>query len=461
VVARAQPRNPVGWLLLAAALGLALSSAAGEYEVLIYRQGHAALPFGPAAVLLNLLWSPGIVTFGLIVLLFPDGRLTRGWRRFMWAYLAVGALAHPGVSRSVLGRRHGRQMSSTAVDVGPLTTPPARATLRAMVWRIHFTAGDLQRIQVSPTLGPLAETVMAMSLLRCPMQPSGLYNKWRGQVKAKVTPQMAALANLIPVGSKGVDLCTLTGPAPTIEQGLKALMEMPRDHYLVEAEYVAMNHKLPETAWAVADADGSARYELAQAARAAHRVLVAPYWRRIEACLHAEQVARSRVLALGGPDRLLASIQSELIRWQPPVLEVHMCGDLDIDLEGRGLTLVPSVFVGGFPTLHQNPNDETAAPVLVLPTADERVRHGHLWDSPKDRTVALAALVGRNRAAVLSAIADGGTTTEVASRVGISLAAASQHASVLRSAGLIITRRQGSSVLHVLTPLGAELLQAG
>jgi hypothetical protein len=97
VVARAQPRNPVGWLLLAAALGLALSSAAGEYEVLIYRQGHAALPFGPAAVLLNLLWSPGIVTFAPTVLLFPDGRLTRGWRRFMWAYLAVGACWPAGI----------------------------------------------------------------------------------------------------------------------------------------------------------------------------------------------------------------------------------------------------------------------------------------------------------------------------------------------------------------------------
>ncbi|MGH3258056.1 MAG: ArsR/SmtB family transcription factor [Streptosporangiaceae bacterium] len=330
-----------------------------------------------------------------------------------------------------------------------------------MVWRIHFTAGDLQRIQVSPTLGPLAETVMAMSLLRCPIAPSGLYSRWRSQVKGRVTPQMTALANLMPVGSKGVDLCTLTGPAPTFEQGLQALMAMPADHYLVEVEYVAMHHKLPEAAWAVAETAGQARFELAQAARAAHRALVAPYWRRIQACLHAEQVARSRVLALGGPERLLASIQGELIRWRPPVLEVHMCGDVDLHLEGRGLVLVPSVFVGAVPSLHQNPNDVMAAPVLVLPVADERVRNGHLWDGPKDRTIALAALVGRNRAAVLSAIAEGGTTTEVASRVGISLAAASQHASVLRSAGLIITRRQGSSVLHVLTPLGAELLQAG
>ena len=91
VVARAQPRNLVGWLLLGAALALALSTAGGEYAVLIYRQGHRSLPFGPAAVLLDLLWSPAIVSLGLIVLLFPDGGLTRGWRRLMWAYLAVGA----------------------------------------------------------------------------------------------------------------------------------------------------------------------------------------------------------------------------------------------------------------------------------------------------------------------------------------------------------------------------------
>lgn len=64
-------------------------------------------------------------------------------------------------------------------------------------------------------------------------------------------------------------------------------------------------------------------------------------------------------------------------------------------------------------------------------------------------------------AAVLRTIADGCSTTELAGRVGISLAAASQHASVLRDAGLITTHRQGSGVLHVLTPLGAEPLRAG
>jgi hypothetical protein len=138
-----------------------------------------------------------------------------------------------------------------------------------------------------------------------------------------------------------------------------------------------------------------------------------------------------------------------------------MPGDHDMPLNGGGIALMPSMFVGQVPHVHWNPNDPTAAPWLVLPPTDSRMGLRHLWDNPRPRGAALAALVGRNRAAVLRTIADGCSTTELADRVGISLAAASQHASVLRDAGLITTCRQGSAVLHVLTPLGAELLHAG
>ncbi len=330
-----------------------------------------------------------------------------------------------------------------------------------MTWRIHFTPEDLERIQVSPTLGPLAETFLAVSLLRCPMQPRGMFSQWRGQVKGRVTTQMAALTSLMPPDTRGVDLCTLTGVAPTIEQGLQALMAMKREHVLVEIEYVARDHELPKAAWAVADADGPARRELAAATLAAHRALVEPYWPRIQACLHADQVARRRALARIGPEGLLASLQSQTIRWRPPVLELLMHCEVDLHLEGRGLAIVPSMFVGAFPGLHTNPNDPSAAPKLVLPAADGQARHDDVWARPRARGKALAALVGSNRAAVLGAVAEGCTTTELASRVGISLAAASQHASILRDAGLVITRRQGSAVLHVLTPLGAQLLHAG
>src|SRR5260370_27717715 len=99
-----------------------------------------------------------------------------------------------------------------------------------MVWRIHFTAEDLERIQVRPTLGPLGETVKALGLLRCPQQPRAAYRQWRGQGKGRLTPQMAAFTAMIPARSKGVDLGMLIRPAATFAHGLQALPARPRAH---------------------------------------------------------------------------------------------------------------------------------------------------------------------------------------------------------------------------------------
>jgi DNA-binding transcriptional ArsR family regulator len=329
-----------------------------------------------------------------------------------------------------------------------------------MVWRIHFSEADLARIQVSPTLGPLAETVLALAVLRGPRQPRSMLSQWRGQVR--VTPRMRPLMALIPPDCQGVDLPTLVGETATIEQGVQALLDVPREHLLVEMEWIDRRHRLPPLAWAVAEAGG--RPELAEATQVAYQELIQPFWPRIRASLHAEQAARRRTLAAEGPGALLASLQGPRMRWRPPVLEILRPGRVEMELDGRGIALVPSVFVGREPSLHENPNDCAEMPRLILPAQD--AGGARLWAPARDRPAgsrgsALAALVGRNRAAVLQSIADGCTTTELARRVGISLAAASQHASVLRKAGLIATRRQGSAVLHVLTPLGAELLQAG
>ena len=329
-----------------------------------------------------------------------------------------------------------------------------------MVWRIRFSPDDLDRIQLRPTLGPLAETVLAVGLLRDPQQPRTLLSEWRGQVQEvqdRVSPRLRPLAALIPPGCKGVDLPTLTGETNTIEQGVRALLEVPREHLLVEMAYTNRFSRLSPAAWALAEP--GARPDLAEATEAAYHDLIQPYWHRIKATLHAEQAARRRTLTREGVGRLLASLQGPRIRWRPPVLEILTASQVDMDLGGRGLALVPSVFVGKDPSLHENPNDEDETPRLILPAAD--AGRAWVWERRRSPGAALAALVGRNRAAVLASVADGCTTTELARRAGVSLAAASQHAAVLRGAGLIASRRQGGAVLHVLTPLGAELLQAG
>ncbi|MEV7552941.1 winged helix-turn-helix domain-containing protein [Amycolatopsis sp. NPDC089917] len=72
----------------------------------------------------------------------------------------------------------------------------------------------------------------------------------------------------------------------------------------------------------------------------------------------------------------------------------------------------------------------------------------------------LTSLLGRTRAEVLRLLGAERplTTTELARAAGISLAGASQHASILREAGLVLTERHGGSVPHRASGRGAALL---
>lgn len=93
VVARRQPRNPLGWLfLLVASVCLFVSNGGGDYAYFVYHLGHH-VPLGPAALAVDQLWVPGLVLFVAVILLFPDGRMAspfwRGVRNALWAVYAV------------------------------------------------------------------------------------------------------------------------------------------------------------------------------------------------------------------------------------------------------------------------------------------------------------------------------------------------------------------------------------
>jgi hypothetical protein len=92
IVARRQPGNLIGWLLLVIPVGVLLGLDAGPYAWLVYRLGYR-LPFGPVAVLLeNAFWAVLAIVLPLVFLLFPDGVLpSPRWRWVLWSYLAVAA----------------------------------------------------------------------------------------------------------------------------------------------------------------------------------------------------------------------------------------------------------------------------------------------------------------------------------------------------------------------------------
>ncbi|MDI5939885.1 winged helix-turn-helix domain-containing protein, partial [Micromonospora sp. DH15] len=182
----------------------------------------------------------------------------------------------------------------------------------------------------------------------------------------------------------------------------------------------------------------------------------------IQAAIDSDRMRRARALLDGGVEGLLDSFRP-LARWDSGVLEIHGYPESrELHLDGRGLLLVPSFFCAGTPVALADPD---LPPVLVYPVD----RLGGLVTAGTGGGAsaragmgreALAALLGRTRAAVLEATDDGCTTGEVARRLRISPAAASQHATVLRNAGLLVSHRDRNTVLHTLTPLGRAILDA-
>ena len=98
VLAFRRPANPLGWIMLGSAFFFALSEDASYYTVADYGLRHGDLPLGAVALLAQPGWAPGIVALGLLILLFPDGRLPSSrWRWLAAAYAAVAALWMAGV----------------------------------------------------------------------------------------------------------------------------------------------------------------------------------------------------------------------------------------------------------------------------------------------------------------------------------------------------------------------------
>jgi len=140
IVARRQPRNPIGWILLAFILLFVFSAAAGLYAVLYYRFGHHGLPLAPAAVLLQPLWAPALLLFPVVILLFPDGRLaSRRWRWALWVYAALGAGACVAVFGPAVAAVAGHHVRlDLSGDVISKAHPPGG--LGAVVWVVGLLA---------------------------------------------------------------------------------------------------------------------------------------------------------------------------------------------------------------------------------------------------------------------------------------------------------------------------------
>jgi DNA-binding transcriptional ArsR family regulator len=318
--------------------------------------------------------------------------------------------------------------------------------------RIRFAAEDLGRVRVARRPHALWETVLSLHALQTRQRT--VLPGWREAALARLaTPHASAalrvLRPLVPTQGYFPDFLT---PAcgEEIADGIAAVRSTPHRRVAAELELLAAGGRTPAAPGPLASGRGLGH--LGDALAYYPHAALGPYLSRMRALVDADRAVRARALLDGGVEALLDAMRPAL-RWRPPVLEADYPVEQELSLEGRGLLLVPSVFCQRNPITLLDPS---LPPTLVYPVGD-----GGGTD-PRECADGLAALIGRTRGEVLCRLAEAGAGTgELARLLDISAASASQHASVLRRSGLVVSRRDGSAVVHHITPLGTALLRGG
>jgi DNA-binding transcriptional ArsR family regulator len=328
-----------------------------------------------------------------------------------------------------------------------------------MAYRIHFTPQDLARTRVADTPIPLVELDLAVRALQDRSQPARL-DAWRQRTRTRLAPEARMALALVP--SVGWSPMFLTPPrSGSIEELVEQVNATPRSRVRAELAQIAERQSLPSWAHRLPD-DAELFARLSEGVGSLYASLLGPYWDGITDLFRADRSVRLRHVLDGGVERLLTQANPRWMRWDPPVLEIQMANGVEHDLllEGQGVVLVPSVFH----TRTIVEDEGEPQPIVSYPAGLEHPLDGlTVVTPPADRaTGAVAALLGTTRATVLTLVAEhpGSSTKELAALARLAPASASEHATVLRNAGLIRTNRHRNTALHSVTNLGLALLNS-
>ncbi|GIH08649.1 transcriptional regulator [Rhizocola hellebori] len=323
--------------------------------------------------------------------------------------------------------------------------------------RIHFTGEDLAKTRIISRPDPLWETVLSWHMLR-QRSTDPLLLPWKRQVLAGLKPGSPARAEVAPLLAVNPplgyfpDLLTPAEAEQGLQAGVEAVLALPKPRLHREIGKLSEVHGgLDADTIDLAEGRTPALDRLGQALRGFHSHAIVPIADRIQVAFDADRAMRAQTFLKGGIVAVLTGLHRQA-EFRDNVLEISdSLTDKEIHLNGRGLRLVPSYF------------KETQSRPMTL--ADPSLPQVLVY--PVDRSAGLvasaareplAALLGRTRAALLELTEAGGSTSQLARRLEISPAAASQHLTIMREAGLIISVREANAMRHLTTPLGRAIL---
>ncbi len=319
---------------------------------------------------------------------------------------------------------------------------------------IHLGADDLGRIRFANEPAPILETVLMLYELRNrPPRLGDRDDDWRARMRSTFPRAAAPLLNLVPSRQVALYFDVLT---PDAEEAFHRVRSMPRSLVDHDLDRIARLNVIKVPTWLrrFSAGDPTVRQALDDGFRAFHRTCLAPHWDSVAARFHHDVAHRMTIARQHGLSAMLDTLSPDL-RLNGLTIEGNYPGERHIHLDGHGLILIPSAFWTGYPLVTWD-DQEPSRHVLIYPAGDAG---GHRSGTPaRAGRRELAALLGPTRAKVLLALQEPHTTSGLARLIRISVSSTSEHAATLRSAGLIVSRRDGQAVEHRLTYLGRSLI---
>ncbi|WP_119729625.1 ArsR/SmtB family transcription factor [Thermomonospora amylolytica] len=320
-----------------------------------------------------------------------------------------------------------------------------------------LTPDDVARVRFA--FSPLGEMVASLRVLADPARHA-LHLPWVRRVRPRLRGlRLDPLRAL--VGPTGYIPDFLTPPPrtplPDLADELAALRATDPAQVVEEIAWMDTDPRVPQHE---RDRTAPLRRELAADPRRAldlltdllvayWEVALAPHWPRVRDLLEADVLRRTRALTERGTEGLFADLHQR-VRWDGERLQVNVAYTERAVLGGQGMLLVPSAFAWPEVLAMLPPYQ----PQLIYPPYAVAT----LWEAaPAPPPDALAALLGRVRAAVLTGLQAPSSTTELARRLGVTPGAVSQHLAVLRACGLVTGHRVGRRVLYSRTTTGDAL----
>lgn len=320
---------------------------------------------------------------------------------------------------------------------------------------LAFSTEDVLHIRFA--FSSLWEAVVSVRALRHPADRA-LHLPWVRRARAALADagtDLGPLLDLVLAPTHYIpDFLTPppTTPVPDLAAELAAMRATTADQ--VRADLVRLGPAAGPFAGRLADDPASGLAELADVLREYWEVALAPDWPRIRGLLEGEVAYRARRLAEGGAYLLFGDLH-ERVSWSGDTLYVrHQHWHRSRALDGRGLVLVPSVFAWPWVYTISEPPWQ---PTLLYPPRGVAT----VWQAGRaSGPAALAAVLGRARAALLAELDAPASTTELARRTGLTAGGVSQQLTALRGAGLVVAHRAGRVVLYARTAVADALLTA-